>query len=679
MSKLFSQQFAAILCASLISVVAPASSVTTENVTAHLLLEHDSVAPGSTTHALLKIDIRDGWHTYWRNPGDSGEATRIEWNETELATPGDIQWPAPYAIPFGGFVNYGYEGIADHLIPIEISEDVRAGNTVVLDAKATWLVCEEICIPETGEFKIEVPVVNASERSPSDQHRADFKRARSLIPDNTLSLSASISDGQVKLDASTLTLAGTPRFFAHDWGMVEPAGEQTLAGDTLVMKSGGVTPSSDFGGVLVDQRADGSRQAWTVTANLSAAVGTSSTLAAQGDADPIGLATAFVFALLGGLILNLMPCVFPVLSMKALHLIHADGDAGTRRREGVAYTIGVLVFFALLGGALLALRQSGAAIGWGFQLQSPPIVGALALIMVLIGFNLLGLFEIGTRLMGTGQSLAARDGTAGAFFTGALAAVVATPCTAPFMGAALGFALTQSAPVALGVLLTLGLGLAAPFLLIALVPALGRALPRPGAWMETLRQFLAFPMFAAAVWLAWVLALQAGADGVLRWLAALVLAGFVVWLLRLRSGKALRMATAVVAGLACVVLVSTLRTASSPLAVADEQVFSAERLAAARAAGKTVFVNQTAAWCLTCLVNEKNVLSTERVERALAAPNVTYMSGDWTRRDAAITEFLTEHGRSGVPLYVVYRGESPGQVLPAVLTESIVLDALGVN
>lgn len=651
---------------------------TTDNVTAELLLEHSVLPPGSSSHALLKIDIRDGWHTYWRNPGDSGEATRLDWTTNDVIDFGDIQWPAPHAIPFGGFVNYGYEDVAYHLIPIEISDAAVPGTTTTLNASATWLVCEEICIPESGQFSATVQIGRDVKLTTDDQRQRDFTRARDQLPATHIALTATTSEGRVALALGDLSLSGTPAFFAHEWGVVEPAAAQSVANGTLLLQGGGVTPASMFTGVLVDEQRDGKRSAWAVSATLAAAPTNAPTIAP--DADPMSLGTAFVFALLGGLILNLMPCVFPVLSMKALHLIHAQGDAATRRREGLAYTAGVLVFFALLGGALLALRSSGSAIGWGFQLQSPAVVGALALIMVLIGFNLLGAFEFGTRLMGAGQSLATRGGTAGAFFTGALAAVVATPCTAPFMGAALGFALTQSAPIALAVLLTLGLGLALPFLIIALVPALGRALPRPGAWMETLRQFLAFPMFAAAVWLAWVLALQTGADGMLRWLAAVVIAGFVIWLARLKSAGLFRGMLAAAAVVACIGLVISLRPNTAPVTPSvDEQAFSAERLAAERAAGQTVFVNQTAAWCLTCLVNEKNVLSTDRVARALAAPDVTYLSGDWTRRDAAITEFLSEHGRSGVPLYVVYRGQSPGQVLPPVLTESIVLDALGVN
>lgn len=656
----------------------PVASVTTDNVRATLELERTALVPGSTAHALLTLDIREGWHTYWKNPGDSGEATRIDWSLPAGINADAIQWPAPSRIPYSGFVNFGYEGTAYHLVPLQVDEQTAQGSTTLI-GEAIWLVCEDICIPETGRFELTVDI--ASQAEPRADAAARFNAARALLPSTDITATARTLEGNLELAAPDLVDVRDAYFFPDDWGLIEPSAEQRIDGATLQIP--GVSRiEAAFGGVLTAIDAGGAAVAYRLRAQPAAAAsGTETALSVPPTQSSVSVPTALWFAFLGGLILNLMPCVFPVLSMKALHLISADNGAAARRREGLAYTAGVLVFFAVLGVGLLALRATGTAVGWGFQLQSPPVVGTLAVVMFLIGLNLLGAFEIGGRWMNAGSDLAGRSGLAGSFFTGALAAVVATPCTAPFMGVALGFALTQSAPVALTVLLTLGVGLAAPFLLIALLPALAQRLPRPGAWMTTLRQALAFPMFGAAVWLVWVLTLQAGANGLLRLLTALVLAAFVVWLLSLR-GRVVSRVLATLGAVATVFAVATIQPDGSGSAsanfVADKNAepFSVDGLATARAAGSTVFVNQTAAWCLTCLVNEKNVLSTGRVASALAAPNTIYMSGDWTRRDPQITAFLAEHGRSGVPLYVVYHGNAPGRVLPPVLTESIVLDAL---
>ncbi|MFK8017620.1 MAG: protein-disulfide reductase DsbD family protein [Gammaproteobacteria bacterium] len=647
-----------------------ASTATTPNVRASLLLEHATLWPGASTHALLKLDIRDGWHTYWANPGDSGEATRIDWVLPDGVTVGPMEWPAPSAIPFGGFVNFGYEGVAYHLIPVSLAQGVTPGNDLSFVANATWLVCEEICIPETAQLTVSIPVT--PEPVPIHAlHDADFAAARAQLPAQALTVSARTEGDGLMLALNTLPALADPYFFPAEWGVVEPSASQSIVttddGPVLALTPGASPAASDFAGVLVDRAPGASPRAWQIVAQFAATTAPA--------APAMSLAGAVLFALLGGVILNLMPCVFPVLSMKALHLVGDHTNPRAQRVEGLAYTAGVLSFFALLGVILLTLRNSGQAIGWGFQLQSPPVVGVLALLMFAIGLNLLGAFEIGGRFMGVGASLTQKRGAVGAFFTGALAAVVATPCTAPFMGAALGYALTQSAPVAMLVLLSLGVGLALPFLLLALVPALAQRLPRPGRWMETLKQFLAFPMFAAAVWLAWVLALQSGADGVLRLLAAALLLGFAVWLVGRASQTRVALGSGLLVAIGAFVLVVGARSVSVA-AESPKTAFSAERVAAARQAGKTVFVNQTAAWCLTCLVNEKNVLATAAVRQAFDQQEVVYLAGDWTARDPAITAFLTEHGRSGVPLYVVYHGDGPANVLPPLLTESIVLDAI---
>ena len=390
------------------------------------------------------------------------------------------------------------------------------------------------------------------------------------------------------------------------------------------------------------------------------------------------------FAFLGGLILNLMPCVFPVLAMKALG-IAAGAAHGRMRAHAVSYTAGVLLTFAALGGALVATRAAGVAAGWGFQFASPVFVAAMAWLLLGVGLNLSGVFEIGSRLAGAGQRLAARGGHSGSFFTGMLAVLVATPCTAPFMGAAIAAALASPPAETIVVFLAMGLGLAAPYALFAAVPALGRLAPQPGRWMDRLRQGLAFPMYGASAWLVWVVSQEAGPAGVLGTVAGMVLLGFAAWVTGVaqqESGRPRRLAQSVaaatlLAALAVLTGIGTAPTSALP-SEADAEAYSAARLAALRAEGRPVFVNMTAAWCVTCLVNERLAIATSPVRDAFAARHVAYLKGDWTRQDGTITTFLREHGRDGVPLYVYFPpGERPPEVLPQILTEQTVLHAIG--
>src|SRR2546427_520251 len=401
----------------------------------------------------------------------------------------------------------------------------------------------------------------------------------------------------------------------------------------------------------------------------------------------LALAHAMALALAGGLVLNLMPCVLPVLSVKTLALVNHAGGRAVLRRHGLAYAFGVLASFAGVAGALLALRAGGEQIGWGFQLQSPVVVTLLADVLFTVALSLSGVFVVSGRFAGAGQSLAGRAGYAGSFFTGALATVAATPCTAPFMGAAVGYAVTQPWPTALLIFETLALGLALPFLLLTLIPAWRRFLPRPGRWMERLQQALAFPLYASVAWLLWVVSQQAGSSGVAAAMAGLVLIGLAAWLYQVsREARPSwrRIATAAVAMLAlgAVVLgpVTSGRSSAQPTTRADGwEAFSTARLAELRAAGRPVFVNVTAAWCLTCLVNERVALRSPAVAEALARKSVATLKADWTKRDLAITRVLGSFGRNGVPLYLLYPGRAAGEpeVLPQILSEGAVIDALG--
>jgi thiol:disulfide interchange protein DsbD len=398
--------------------------------------------------------------------------------------------------------------------------------------------------------------------------------------------------------------------------------------------------------------------------------------------DNLGLAAAALFAFLGGLILNLMPCVFPILAMKAASLAgHGGGESAEARKQGLAFGAGSVLTFLALAGVLIALKAAGSAIGWGFQLQSPPVVAVLCLLMLAVALNLSGLFEVGTSLQGAGSGLASRGGMAGSFFTGVLAVVVAAPCTAPFMGPALGWALTQPAAAALVVFLGLGVGFAAPFVLVAYAPGLLSRLPKPGAWMETFRKALAFPMYGAAAWLAWVLAQQAGPEDLAKLFAAAVVVALAGWLLGMRqrraSSGAVATVTEIIVFMLAVVTITSVALPESKAAELQSEPYSPTRLAELQAAGRPVFVNYTAAWCVSCQVNDKVAISTHAVEQAFARHKVAYLKADWTKRDGAIAAELASHGRAGVPLYLVYgTGGGDGVILPSILTPDIVVKAV---
>jgi thiol:disulfide interchange protein DsbD len=400
-------------------------------------------------------------------------------------------------------------------------------------------------------------------------------------------------------------------------------------------------------------------------------------------ASVVPLPEALAFAFLGGLILNLMPCVFPILAMKAVGFA-AGMSRGNARAHGVAYTVGVVTTFVGVAFALLATRAAGMTAGWGFQFASPVFVAAMAWLLFLVGLNLSGVFRIGGGFAGAGGGLAAREGHWGSFFTGGLAVLVATPCTAPFMAVAIATGLAASPPVTVLIFLAMGLGLAAPYLALSAIPALARLMPRPGRWMDVFKQVLAFPMYGASVWLLWVVSQEAGAAGVLGTATGFVLLGFAGWIIGITqdSDSVRRRIGWAGAGLAVALAVTALSgiaTEAAPVAAGrDAEAFTPARLAALRAEGRPVFVNLTAAWCVTCLVNERVAIRNESVQRAFASNHVAYLKGDWTRQDPGITEFLRENGRDGVPLYLYYAPHaSSAEVLPQILTVTTVLEAVG--
>lgn len=692
-----------VLCALFLTGFAAAQPVNTGHLTADLVSSAQGVAPGQSVHIALRQQIQKGWHTYWRNVGDSGEATKITWALPTGWSASDFVWATPHRLPFGPLVNYGYEG--EVLLPLQITApaDARPGSTITLRGKADFLVCADICIPESADLELKLPVTAGP--APADPSwGAKIARALADAPRPAgLTGAFQAADGRVQLAIVGPPLRGADMadayFFPFSGTVIDHAKPQAIErgpdGLTLTMTASydfqGPTPPKELAGVLV-VAGKGYELTAVPGAPPAAAAGLGpppARAAPVAGAADLGLLTAAAFAFLGGLILNLMPCVFPVLAMKAASLAGHGGAHGDARRQGLAFGAGVLATFLALAAGLIALRTAGSAVGWGFQLQDPPVVAALALLMLLVALNLSGVFEVGTSMQGMGSGLASRGGLAGSFFTGALAVAVAAPCTAPFMGPALGWALTQTPAAALAVFLALGLGFAAPFVAVAFVPALINRLPRPGPWMDGFKKLLAFPMYGAVAWLVWVLTVQVGSDAVPRILGAAVVLALAAWLYGVAQrrsaagGKPLAVgATAAVLSLVAIVGGAVWPAYVAPdaapqAAKLDEEAYSPERLAALQAEGRPVLVNYTAAWCVSCQVNDRVALSTKAVSEALARNNAVYLKADWTKRDAVIAAELARFGRAGVPLYLVYgaKGGEPA-ILPAILTSGAVVKAL---
>ena len=694
-------RFLAGLAAALfLALPAAAQPVNTGHLVAELGAAVEGVTPGQTIDIALHQKIQPGWHTYWRNPGDSGEPTSIVWTLPPGWTAGEFAWPAPHRLPVGPLVNYGYSDEATLPLKLTAPASARIGETVTLKGTANFLVCADICIPETADLELHLPVTAAPQ--PADRVWSPRIAAALDAAPRTAPLDAVFAkDGDgLKLAITGAPLAGLDAadayFFPYSPTAIEHAKPQAIergpAGLTL-----SVVPGYDFAQPPGPTELAGvlsiGGKAFEVTARAgtppAAAAGLGPPPAKSGPAPGgFGLLGAAVFAFVGGLILNLMPCVFPILAMKAASLAGHAHEVRATRRQGLAFGGGVLATFLLLAAALIALKGAGAAVGWGFQLQSPLVVAALALLILAVALNLSGVYQIGTSLQGAGGELAARGGTAGAFFTGVLAVVVAAPCTAPFMAPAIGWALVQPPLAALAVFLGLGLGFAAPFVAVAFAPGLLARLPRPGPWMDVFKKLLAFPMYAAAGWLVWVLTLQAGPEALARILAAGVALAGAAWLAgeaqrRRAAGARPLLSAGFAAAFGAVALGLALLPAYGATGGEGEaadlasEAWSPERVAALQAEGRPVLVNFTAAWCVSCQVNDRVALSTRGVADAMQGLNVAYLKADWTRKDEVIAAELARHGRAGVPLYLVYgaRGGEPA-ILPNILTEGAVVKAL---
>lgn len=685
----------------------------TPQVQAQLVASVARVQPGGEIYVGLNQKIVPHWHTYWVNPGDSGNATTIEWTLPEGATASEIIWPAPSRFSMGPITNYAYENDVTLLTKINIPADAKPGEQFTLNALVDWLVCEEECIPQQVELALSLPIVAAGEPVGAGDARIDDALARLPVasPWDIRAIQTAIdpetNQGELRLHIplaeAQLAQVKDIWFYPYDWGRIQQSSEQlripVKGGVELRIKTG--EAPLDIGdvvtGVLViteqagDQATQQIARGFEVNSVLQTAVSGGDTVN-----NSIGFFTAVVLALVGGIILNLMPCVFPVLSIKALSLVsHSNQSPAQIRSHGFVYTLGVLASFAFLAVLLILLKAGGAQIGWGFQFQSPLFVLAVAYLMFAVGLSLSGVFFIGGSVAGVGSSLTEKPGYSGSFFTGVLATIVATPCTAPFMAAALGYALAQPAAKLLAIFLSLGLGLALPYLLLTCWPRLQRWLPRPGMWMERAKQILAFPMYAAAIWLVWVLVQQAGVNSIIIALGGMLLIAFAAWLYDttlISSTRARKAGTVSALALLLLVLVMSYLAINSSGASVEKytesgskktieqnwEPYSDARLNELLREGKPVFLNFTASWCISCLVNERVALSDDKVKETFKQEGITYLKGDWTNRDVAITQFLQKFNRSGVPLYVLYpagKSDQPAE-LPQILTPDMVISAV---
>ncbi|HVY14894.1 MAG TPA: protein-disulfide reductase DsbD domain-containing protein [Rhodopila sp.] len=635
--------------------------VTSARATATLVSDTDAIQAGVPFRVGLRLQLAPGWHTYWKNPGDAGVPPELTFDNAKASA---ISWPAPRRISEGTVMTYAYTQSV--LLPV-----TATAAPGVLKAHAQWLVCKEICVPEEGDFTLDLPA-----GTPAPSAQAPLFAAHDRAVPRPSPWPATIArDGTLFVKGAGLAKAGVmdASFIPDAPGAIDDDAAQPLSvrndGFTLALKlAKGFDPAKGLAGVLSIHDRSGTQTDVTVNAMPGPAP------AANGPS----LVQVLLFAFLGGLILNLMPCVFPILAMKAVTLANHRHHA-----HSLAYMMGVLVTFVGLAAALLVARQAGVAAGWGFQFASPIFVALVTWLLFAVGLNLSGVYEVGGRLAGVGSGLADRGGVVGNFFTGLLAVLVATPCTAPFMGAAIAAGLAAPPAVTLLVFAVMGLGLAIPYVALASIPGLVGLLPRPGHWMVVFKQVLAFPMYGAAVWLLWVVSQEAGPMGVLITGAGLVLVGFAAWAFGAARGRGRRLggAAAAIALLAAVAILPQLSTASAARQVAsasNTESFTPARLAALRSEGRPVFVNMTAAWCVTCLVNERVALDSDAVQQAFADHKVAYLKGDWTRQDPAITAFLRDHGRDGVPLYVYFPsdGGTP-KVLPQILTQRTVLGLFG--
>ncbi len=682
-----------------LALAALASGLTAQHVTASLVATEASVQPGRPITVAIRLEHEAHWHTYWLNAG-TGYPTSIAWQLPPGWTAGEIQWPAPSIIrdSKGNITGNGYEGITYLPVTLTPPADLTPGDSVALAASVDWLMCADVCIPGDAKVALDLPI-RAEPPAPATGHGAEAAASLRSLPDSvpgwevtatrtgatvTLSLKPG-ADAPVK-DPASLWFFAADGFIQYDKPQNVrrgPVGEILMdlpisdsAEPTTARLNGVLTTSGSWlaGAALPGLRVD--------VPLVLGAVPPPAPTTGTAPAASTSLLGTLALAFLGGLILNLMPCVFPVLGIKILGFVNQSGN--NRRLitlHGVAFTVGVLLSFWALAGALAVLRAGGDQLGWGFQLQSPAFVFGLAAVMLVFALSMSGVFEFGLGATGVGANLQMKDGYSGSFFTGVLATVVATPCSAPFLAPALGAALALPTAESFVVFTAIALGLSVPYLLLSIFPQAVKVLPRPGAWMETFKQAMAFPLYATVGYLVWVLAGQTTESGLLMTLLGLTVVAMAAWLYgryHAPGSTAGRMRFGLIGGLALLTVGGWIGW-PRPAAPTDLvwEAWSPERVAELRAQGRTVYVDFTARWCATCQTNKKVVFSSAEVLATFADRNVVALKADWTNKDARITAELAKWNRSAIPFNLVYRADRPEpEILPELLTPQIVIDAL---
>jgi thiol:disulfide interchange protein len=672
----------ALLTALLVAASATAGAqVDSPHARVSLVADKSAIRLGDSFYVALRFEMDPSWHIYWKNPGDSGYPLSAEWTLSPGATAGKALWPLPKRIRVGPLANYGYEHLV--YLPFEMSTQGMNPQSRFVDIRvsADWLICKVACLPASGRFSLRVPIEVASKGEPT--HAEPIQEFLATVPGLTHLVAASFSvDAKsfvisVDLDEALRDVKSAEFFPTTDFSVVAAAKqdfERTPEGFRLSLTR---DPNSNaklasLEGVLSMQAATDSF-AFEITASPASFK--------MNWAEQLKI---FALALLGGLLLNLMPCVFPVLSLKILGFVEQAGhDPSKIRRHGWAFAGGVLVSFWLLAGVLLGLRALGHSLGWGFQLQSPLFVALMALLFYAIGMNLLGLFEFGSRLQNIGATARAR-GLRASFLDGALATLVATPCTAPFMGVALGAALSQPSALALLTFTFLGLGMLSPYLALSYAPQLLARLPRPGVWMERFKEFLSFPLFATAIWLLWVLGQQAGVDAVVALLFSFLLFSLGLWARRGTGGASKLRQVAILALILFSIAVATLgvqgriAAPNTTTSVSTWEPYTPALFGAARERGDAILIDFTASWCITCQVNKRTVLNQSEFTEEAKRRGIRLLRADWTQRDSAISAHLSGLNRSSVPTYAFYPAgkESVPVLLPEILTLQGTLEAL---
>lgn len=677
-----------------------AAPIQADYATVELISEYDAIVPGQSFDLAVRFDLEEHWHIYWKNPGASGLSTTIDWVLPESIEAGEVRWPAPERIQLGGLMNYGYEEEAVFIVTLQAPEDLKLGSDLAITANLFWLICKETCLPGEAALDLVLPVASKAEPSAEATAFAEARnrQARAAHPWVT---TAYLEEEALVVVIEGEALAADFYLYVDSEGLVDPSAEQvrsTPAPNRAELRLALDAPFFENQPLGISGVLQSGNDSWEFNTEIL----DTPQLFAQTAPKPVGfeqrllafgLPGILALAFLGGLILNIMPCVLPVLSLKVFSLLkHAGQTRSDALRHGLAYTAGVVLSFIALAGALFILRAFGERIGWGFQLQSPGFVVVLSAVFFLFGLNLMGVFELGGRLVGADNKVARRKDVLGSFGMGVLAAVVGAPCMGPLVAGVSGLAVQANVATGLLTFGMMGLGLSSPFLVLSVFPKLVAFLPKPGLWMESFKQGMGFLLMAAVVFLALVVGRQGGVDAIFILLVVILLCSVAAWIFgrwgaaarSRRSQWIARLLALFLIGASLFYGVRSIKEAyldygnqeTIPDSSGQWGAWSSNRVDELLAEGRPVFVDFTATWCLICQVNKKVALRTDATESLFTKKGIVAMEADWTRYDSDITDALEEFGRSGVPLYLLYTPDGAVTVLPQSLTNGIVRDAV---